>query len=423
MKPSTSPAPSRLSSSTVVSKTTAHDLPHTGSSLHHHDHKNFSSADQETVKMPDDDYTHDRKESHERGDDNPSEPIRIFTLTASDSNHTHQDDEYSEKRSSLHSHRHHHQHSDGEDPYCKQLPDETGGQSNLGRLCSWADLPPWMKDNPAILTGYRRPTFSYRQALISLGYLHNESVNIWSHLLGAVAFLIVAPISYFKIIGVMETIHWTDIAVFYAFLAGAIICLSMSASFHTFCCHSEGVSSQWNRCDYVGIVFLIVGSFYPAIFYAFYCHQTFQIMYIAMISTFGAATIVVVLRPKFRTPQFRWVRSGLFLAMGLSGLFPVVHGIILYGFAMAQRAIALNYMFCMGAAYVLGALIYGSRVPECWFPGKFDNFAASHQIFHICVLIGCAVHFLGVTKAMAFWHNIDHSCTIPLDQIRSQFVS
>jgi len=109
---------------------------------------------------------------------------------------------------------------------------------------------------------------------------------------------------------------------------------------------------------------------------AFYCHQTFQIMYISMISTFGAATVVVVLRPKFRTPQFRWVRSGLFLAMGLSGLFPVVHGIILYGFAMAQRAIALNYMFCMGAAYVFGALIYGSRVPECWFPGKFDNFVS-----------------------------------------------
>lgn len=43
---------------------------------------------------------------------------------------------------------------------------------------------------------------------------------------------------------------------------------------------------------------------------------------------------------------------------------------------MAQRAVALNYMFCMGAAYVIGALIYGSRVPECFFPGKFDHFVS-----------------------------------------------
>ena len=125
--------------------------------------------------MTDDDYTHDRKESREGGDGDRSEPIRIFALTAPDNNHSHQDDDYNEKRSSEHSHRHHHQHHDREDPYCKELPDETGGQSNLERLCSWAELPPWMRDNPAILTGYRRPTFSYRQALISLGYLHNES--------------------------------------------------------------------------------------------------------------------------------------------------------------------------------------------------------------------------------------------------------
>ncbi|KAG0048050.1 hypothetical protein BGZ83_006938 [Gryganskiella cystojenkinii] len=418
---SPSPAPSRLSSSTVVSKTTAHDLPHTISSLHHHDLKHHGSADQETVKIPSEESMfHDRKEHHHTNNDHNSESGRIFALTPCNNDDNGSDD-FNEKRSSHHSHHQQHQHSNEEDPYGKDLPDETGGQSNLGRLCSWAELPPWMKDNPAILTGYRRPTFSYRHALISLGYLHNESVNIWSHLLGAVAFLIVAPISYFKIIGVLDTIAWTDVAVFYAFMLGAIICLSMSASFHTFCCHSEVVSSQWNRCDYVGIVFLIVGSFYPAIFYGFYCHKTFQIMYISLISIFGAATIIVVLRPKFRTPQFRWVRSGLFLAMGLSGLFPVVHGIVIYGFAMAQRAVALNYMFCMGAAYVFGALVYGSRVPECWFPGKFDHFAASHQIFHICVLIGCAVHFLGVTKAMTFWHDIDHNCSIPLEQLRSQF--
>ncbi|KAF9328808.1 hypothetical protein BG006_008083 [Podila minutissima] len=346
------------------------------------------------------------------------EPIQIFTLTP-----------ITKENTSDHHHRHHRRSKqqdelrDSEKGFCDEAS-LSGSKSpfDLGPLCTWAELPAWMQDNPAILTGYRRETFSYRKSLASLGYLHNESVNIWSHLLGALAFVIISPIAYFRVIGVLDTVQWTDIGVFYAFIAGAIICLSMSASFHTFCCHSEDVSGQWNRCDYVGIVFLIVGSFYPAIFYIFYCHKTWQIMYISLISAFGGATIIVVLQPRFRTPQFRWVRSGLFLALGLSALFPVIHGIILYGFNMAQQAVALNYIFCVGAAYVFGALIYGSRVPECFFPGKFDHFMSSHQIFHICVLIGCAVHFAGISKTMAFWHTTNHSCSIPLAQMQLEFI-
>jgi adiponectin receptor len=67
-------------------------------------------------------------------------------------------------------------------------------------------------------------------------------VNIWSHLLGAIAFVTIAPVAYYKIVGVLNAVQWTDITVLYAFLAGAIVCLTMSASFHTFCCHSEKAS-------------------------------------------------------------------------------------------------------------------------------------------------------------------------------------
>ncbi|KAF9366358.1 hypothetical protein BGX34_004003 [Mortierella sp. NVP85] len=291
-----------------------------------------------------------------------------------------------------------------QDQCCSQLPEDTS-QDDLGRTCSWNDLPQWMRDNPAIVTGYRRATNSYRKCMRSLLYLHNETVNIWSHLLGAIAFVIIAPVAYYKIVGALNAVQWTDITVLYAFVAGAI------------------ASSRWVRCDYLGIIFLIVGSFYPAIFYGFYCHSTLQIIYISLITVLGASTIVGVMRPKFQLPQFRWVRSVLFLALGLSGLCPIIHAIVLYGFTLARQSMALNYMFCMGATYVLGTLIYSTRVPERFSPGKFDNFMASHQIFHICVLIGCTVHFLGVIKSMAFWHNGDLSCDIPLDQIRTMYTT
>ena len=30
-----------------------------------------------------------------------------------------------------------------------------------------------------------------------------------------------------------------------------------------------------------------------------------------------------------------------------------------------------------------GAIIYANRVPERWFPGKFDLWLHSHQLFHV----------------------------------------
>ncbi|KAF9963328.1 hypothetical protein BGZ65_004366 [Modicella reniformis] len=386
-----SPAQSRTSSLSGLSKTTALDSLHAIADLHH---KSSDVSQAETIKIP-----------ANKMDCNSLEPIHVFTESCDHVNNF--DPEKGDQDHQRHS---------------SQLHEETS-QDELGHTCSWADLPQWMQDNPAILTGYRRATNSYRRCLQSLLFLHNETVNIWSHLIGAVAFVIIAPVAYFKILGVMSAIQWTDVTVLYAFLAGAISCLTMSASFHTFCCHSERVCSQWLRCDYLGIIFLIVGSFYPVIFYGFYCHKVWQIVYSSVITTLGAATIIAVMRPSFQLPQFRWVRSVLFLALGLSGLCPIVHGIVLYGYTLAQRSMGLNYLFSMGAIYVLGTLIYGSRVPECLFPGKFDNFMASHQIFHVCVLIGCTVHFVGVIKAMTFWHNDDLSCTIPLDQMRVMFAS
>ncbi|RKK34000.1 hypothetical protein BFJ69_g18719, partial [Fusarium oxysporum] len=53
-------------------------------------------------------------------------------------------------------------------------------------LLLWDDLPAWRRDNAFIHSGYCRIRPSYLHSLRSLFNLHNESVNIWSHLLGAI---------------------------------------------------------------------------------------------------------------------------------------------------------------------------------------------------------------------------------------------
>ena len=55
---------------------------------------------------------------------------------------------------------------------------------------NWDDLSPDRKDNEHIITGYRINFNTMKRILRSLFMIHNETVNIWSHLLGVFLFFI-----------------------------------------------------------------------------------------------------------------------------------------------------------------------------------------------------------------------------------------
>lgn len=68
--------------------------------------------------------------------------------------------------------------------------------------------------------------------------------------------------------------------------------------------------------------------------------------------------MVVVLFPRFRTPAWRPFRAFMFVAMGLSALFPVIHGVKTFGVAQLERQIGLSWLVTQGLLYILGAGIY-----------------------------------------------------------------
>ena len=147
----------------------------------------------------------------------------------------------------------------------------------------WGDLPSWQQDNQFIISGYRPQSNSFKKSFGSLGYLHNETVNIFTHLIPAFGFIILGISLYFTIVPRYETIRRADIYAFACFFAGAFLCLGMSATYHAISNHSHVVARFGNKLDYVGIVFLITGSFIPSIYYGFYCHPQLQELYWAMV--------------------------------------------------------------------------------------------------------------------------------------------
>lgn len=148
----------------------------------------------------------------------------------------------------------------------------------------WHDLPSWQQDNHYIVSGYRPASNSYRKSFKSLGYLHNETVNIYTHLIGAITAAIAGTAMYYTFEPRYQTATLEDVFVFSCFFLGAVICLGMSATYHTIQNHSAEVNSFGNKLDYLGIVFLIWGSFIPILYYGFQSDLNLMARYSTMVS-------------------------------------------------------------------------------------------------------------------------------------------
>jgi channel protein (hemolysin III family) len=205
--------------------------------------------------------------------------------------------------------------------------------------------------------------------------------------------------------------HISDWAGYASFLTGALTVFACSATFHTVSCHSQQVARSYNKLDYVGIVAMIVGSFLPMLHYGFYCHPRLQAAYMTMIVSLGAAATYTVLSKKFTSPAYRPIRTSVFLALGLSAIFPVAHIVAMYGYQIASRTMGLNFLIAGGALYVVGACLYMARVPERFSPGTFDYVGASHQIFHVLILLAAFCHYICLRRAHVFWHAVQAAST------------
>ena len=148
----------------------------------------------------------------------------------------------------------------------------------------WHEIAPWQQDNHYITSGYRPQSNSYAKSWKSLLYIHNETVNIYTHLLGALLALVASVFLYHELQPRYETASEEDVYVFSCFFAGAVACLGMSGTYHTIQNHSHEVAIWGNKLDYLGIVFLIWGSFIPVLYYAFEQEPELMKTYWTMVS-------------------------------------------------------------------------------------------------------------------------------------------
>ncbi|PNP81303.1 hypothetical protein FNYG_05335 [Fusarium nygamai] len=230
------------------------------------------------------------------------------------------------------------------------------------RTVSWHDIPEWRRDNKYILTGYRPLEADYLQGIKSLTFLHNETCNVYTHLIGALLMPLFATVALQTIcepqyVGVIRT----DFIMFSIFFCSAESCLIFSAVYHLIGSHSREVEQFWHRMDLLGIVIVTVGTFIPGIYYIFNCEPFLQRIHWTIVLLCGSATAALISIPKFRTLRWRKVRVGAYVALGASAFIPLFHGVKLYGLDYMLKYSGMRWYLVELVLYGGGCGLYAVR--------------------------------------------------------------
>ena len=120
------------------------------------------------------------------------------------------------------------------------------------------------------------------------------------------------------------------------------------------------------------------------------------------------------------------------MATGLPTFAPIIQATVIFPYAQPDQQAGLRYYYIEGVLVLVGTFLYTvghdssflekqpgtewltnaqSRIPESWRPVTFDIWGASHQVFHIFVVMLAAFHLYGILSVFK-WKELRES-TLP----------
>ncbi|EHB10068.1 Adiponectin receptor protein 1 [Heterocephalus glaber] len=151
-----------------------------------------------------------------------------------------------------------------------------------------------------------------------------------------------------------------------------------------FCIHTETGNIWTHLLGFVLFLFLgILTMLQPNMYFMAPLQEKPQLIYLSTVCVLGISASTVAQWDRFATPKHR--QTG---AVGQMGWF-----------------------FLVAVTYITGAGLYAVRIPERFFPGKFDIWFQSHQILHVPVVAVAFVYFYRVSNLQEFRYSLEGSCT------------
>ncbi|SCU96804.1 LANO_0E14400g1_1 [Lachancea nothofagi CBS 11611] len=251
---------------------------------------------------------------------------------------------------------------------------QTALQHGKERHLHYYELPfPW-RENRFIVNGYRFYD-SYFKSLLSIinwyGW-HNETVNIWTHLCGALYF------AYIIFKGFPQTlVYQSDLVptaakvMAFVFLFAGVECFIFSVIWHTFngICHLKS-RSNCACVDYTGITILVTASILTTEFVTLSggsgSPYTWSLLFYTSVTTLlGGVGFFMNWSPKFDRPESRPLRIAFYLLLASLGVLSFVHSSLFHPNINSAQIIKPVLSKSLGW-YLIGVVFYGAFIPERW---------------------------------------------------------
>uniref|UniRef100_A0A0N7ZB41 Progestin and adipoQ receptor family member III n=1 Tax=Scylla olivacea TaxID=85551 RepID=A0A0N7ZB41_SCYOL len=259
---------------------------------------------------------------------------------------------------------------------------------------SFHQAPAYLRTNPYIRKGYRA-NLSTLQCFRSLFSWNNETLNVWSHLAGFVVFL---GLLVYDVVFVFHQYRGTrhDAVVVAFVLVSFMVCMLLSSLYHTLNCRSEESCRRWLSYDIFGISASFLAIFLSGIYYGFWCPEYLGVRntYMGLVGCLFLGAMMFLLNPKLMGSEWDNTRVALFTGWAVSGLLPLAHWMYIHGgFNHGIVQVFLPRIIVMYIISGAAVFVYLGKIPERYFPGRFDIVGASHQLWHLIVV-----------AALIYWH-------------------
>ena len=271
---------------------------------------------------------------------------------------------------------------------------------------NYDELPEWYKDNKFIITKYRDLNKSYMYYVKSIFKIHNETMNIWTHLLGSVMFIFIGFYSNFNF---NLTEYWSQYFCINFYILSIFMTFLFSSLMHIFYPKNMTVCKNLQKLDYIGINIQIFSSMATFIYYAFYCEKEIQIIYYILILLTGIINTIITTLNVLTEFRYRWVRLISFIISIFLFLIPIIHRVLLINNNILEKnsfTEELIYFTISSIIFMSALLIFVFRIPEKFSPGLFDVCFHSHQLFHILAVLGSFILYMGFINVMNKDNNV-----------------
>mmetsp|Transcript_24624 Transcript_24624/g.53780 ORF Transcript_24624/g.53780 Transcript_24624/m.53780 type:complete len:495 (-) Transcript_24624:45-1529(-) len=295
------------------------------------------------------------------------------------------------------------------------------GLGFMWRYMDFEDIPEWMHDNDLIRT-YYRPQMSLRQALATLFSLHNETTNVWSHLIGVLIFMglaiwwsmaeppVLADAQGNTCVRRAEA-HLPPKWPHLVFMICIMVTLTISSMAHLLHIISARVCAMAWRLDHAGIAIGSAGAFFPICVYVFSCgdrHLAFN--YLTTTCILASSVIAcLVSGDTFHTMAYRPYRLAIQMSFAAWSIIPMAHSMV-HMEEHAEAREALHMVWGALLVVVSGGAIYGTRCMERWFTYRVDLIGSSHNVMHAMTLCGHIIFFFAGRKLWLWRAGLEGAC-------------